>query len=186
MANYVGYCTTNNLSSTHIAKVSVPSGGLYAGQLVLLNSLDSSISKNYEVYSATQPATSNLAQTHFAMIQNGGFETLSDGRRPSGQPDYTQYTYLQYETAPVVFLDAHLTFEVGCTTVSGGTSNDYSSDIGKYIIPADGTYVGAVSASNTGVGNSLKIVAVKYLPVGGNFGGTLSANMVQTYVCIAQ
>ena len=182
MVNYVGYCTTNNLSSTHIAKVSVPSGGLYAGQLVLLNSLDSSISKNYEVYSATQPATANLAQTHFAMIQNGGFETLADGRRPEGQPDFTQYTYAQYDIAHAVFLDAHLTFEVGCTTVSGGTSSDYSTDIGKFIIPANGTYIGAVASSNTGAGNSLKIVGVKYLPIGGNF----ALGSVQTFVCVAQ
>ncbi|MFA7010594.1 MAG: hypothetical protein WC240_05175 [Bacilli bacterium] len=182
MANNIGYCTTNKLSSTHIAKVSVPSGGLVAGNIVLLNDLDNTITNNFEVYSATKPLTANLEQTHFAIIQNGGFETMSDGRRPEGQPDFTQYSYLAGEVATAVFVDPHLTFEIGCTTVTGGTAGSYVSDIGKFIIPADSTYVGVVSASNADIGNSLKIVAVKYLPLGGNFG----LDYAQTYVCVAQ
>ena len=182
MANNIGYCTTNKLSSTHIAKVLVPSGGLVAGNIVVLDSLASSIANNFEVYAAGQPATAGLGGTHFAMIQNGGIETLPDGRRPDGQPDYTQYTYNAGDVVTAVFLDPHLTFEVGVSTVSGGTTATPSSDIGKFIIPADGSYVGAVDASNSGVGNSLKIVAVKYLPLGGNFG----LEYAPTYVCIAQ
>jgi len=182
MANNIGYCTTNKLSSTHIAKATVPVGGLVAGNLVLLNDLDNTITNNFEVYATTQPTTGAFEQTHFAMVENGGFETLADGRRPDGQPDFTQYTFEAGETITAVFLDAHLTYEVGCATVTGGTSSDYSSDIGKYIVPANATYVGAVVSDNTGYGNSLKIVAVKYLPVGGNFG----LGYVQTYVCIAQ
>lgn len=182
MANNIGYCTTNKLSSTHIAKVLVPTGGLVAGNIVALESLASSIPNNFEVYTAGQPATDGLAGTHFAMIQNGGIETLADGRRPDGQPDYTQYTYKEGDVVTAVFLDPHLTFEVGVSTVSGGTTATPSSDIGKFIIPANGTYVGAVDASNSGVGNSLKIVAVKYLPLGGNFG----LEYAPTYVCIAQ
>ena len=182
MANYIGYCTTPRLASEHIAKVTVPAGGLTAGQLVLVESLNSDIAGNYEVFTATQPTTAALGSTHLAMVVNGGFETLSDGRRPAGQPDYSQYTYAAGETAPVVFLDPHLTFLVSQDVVTGGTAGTPASDIGKFIIPANATTAGAVSASNSSVGCSLKIVGTKYLPLGGNYG----ANFANVYVCVAQ
>lgn len=182
MATNIGYCTTNKLSSEHIAKVLIPSGGLVAGNIVVLDSLASSIANNFEVYTAGKPATAGLAGTHFAMIQNGGIETLADGRRPDGQPDYTKYTYGAGDVVTAVFLDPHLTFEVGVGTVTNGTSATPSSDIGKFIVPADDTYVGDVAASNSGIGMSLKIVAVKYLPLG----GFLGLEYAPTYVCIAQ
>lgn len=182
MSNNIGYCTTNKLGSRHIAKVLVPSGGLVAGNIVVLDSLASGIANNFEVYTAGQPATAGLGGTHFAMIQNGGIETLTDGRRPDGQPDYTQYSYAQGDVVTAVFLDPHLTFEVGVSTVTNGTTATPSSDIGSFIVPANGTYVGDVAASNSGIGMSLKIVAVKYLPLGGFFG----LEYAPTYVCIAQ
>lgn len=182
MANYVGYCITPRVCSEHIAKVTAPAGGLVAGQVVYVEELDATIPGNYEVFVATKPATAGLASRHLAMVINGGFETLSDGRRPAGQPDYTQYTYAEGENVPVVFLDEHLTFLVSPDSVSGGTSASPASDIGKFIIPANGTYTAAVNASNSGVGNSLKIVGTYYLPLGGNFGG----NFAQVYVCVAQ
>lgn len=182
MANYVGYCITPRVSSDHIAKVTAPSGGLKPGQLVFVESLDTGIAGNYEVFAATQPATAGLGGTNLAMVINGGFETLSDGRRPAGQPDYTQYTYAEGETVPVVFLDRHLTFLVSVDSVSGGTSAAPATDIGKFIIPANGTYVGAVSDDPSGIGNYLKIVGTYYLPLGGNYGG----NFANVYVCVAQ
>jgi hypothetical protein len=182
MANYVGYCITPRVCSEHIAKVTAPSGGLKPGQLVFVEELDSNIAGNYEVFVATQPATAGLGSKHLAMVINGGFETLADGRRPAGQPDYTQYTYAEGENVPVVFLDPHLTFLVSVDSVSGGTSAAPASDIGKFIIPANGTYTGAVDASNSGVGNSLKIVGTYYLPLGGNYGG----NFANVYVAVAQ
>lgn len=183
MAN-IGYCTNRNLSSQHIAKVVVPEGGLVAGNIVELSSLATTIGANYEVFVATQPATANLGNTDFAMVVNGGaFETLPDGRRPEGQPDFTQYTYQAGDIAPVVYLDRHLMFEIAITQVTGGTTATPSSDIGKYIIPANGTNVGAVSATNDSVGNSLKIIGVKYFPLGGAFGGVLSSGFAPTYIC---
>lgn len=182
MANYVGYPITPRICSEHIAKVTAPVGGLVAGQVVFVESLDTNIAGNYEVFAATEPATAGLGGTHLAMVINGGFETLSDGRRPAGQPDYTQYSYAAGETVPVVFLDPHLTFLVSVDSVSGGTSANPAADIGKFIIPADGTYTAAVAASNSGIGNSLKIVGTYYLPLGGNYGG----DFVQVYVGVAQ
>ena len=179
MANYVGYCVTPNIPSDKIVKVLVPSGGLHAGQIVNCVSLASSVAgvaNNLEVYTATQPTTATLGSKFFALIVPDGFETLSDGRRPAGQPDYTQYAYQEGDIATAVIMDKNLMFEIGVGTVTGGTVATPSSDIGKYIVPANATYTGAVSAEAT-AGLCLKIVGTTYFRNGGLYG----AGMIPCY-----
>lgn len=181
MANYVGYCVTPNIPSDKFVKVLVPAGGLHAGQIVNVVSLASSVDgvgNNLEVFTATQPTTATLGSKFFALIVNGGIETLSDGRRPAGQPDYTQYTYAEGDVATAILMDKNLIFEIGVGTVSGGTVATPNSDIGKYIVPANATYTGAVVAEAT-AGNCLQILGTKFFGNGGLFG----AGMIPTYVC---
>lgn len=181
MANYVGYCLTNKVGTRHVARVRVPANGFHAGQVVLLEDLDTTNPSNLEVYAATQPATNNLSSKKFAIIDNSGFETLNDGRRPDGQPDFTQYTYKEGDIATAVFMDAHLKFEISVSNVTGATTANPSSDIGKYLIPANGT--NALTLSETaGAGSSLKVVAVGNFANGGEFG----LGFIPTYICIAE
>lgn len=184
MANNIGQCITQRIASEHFAKVLVPAGGLKAGQVVLCTSLAASIpnvSNNLEIYTATKPLTANLDSGFFALVINGGFETLADGRRPAGQPDYTQYEYAEGEIADVIFLDRHLVFEIGVGNVSGATTATPSSDIGKFLIPANDTNILAVSAS-AGAGSCMKIIAVSNFRTGGLYGG----GFVPTYICVGQ
>jgi len=178
MANYIGQVITPKVASEHIAKVTVPSGGLYAGQVVIADTLDNTIAGNIEVFTAQQPATAKLGSAMVALVVNDGFETLSDGRRPEGQPNYYQYTYAEGETAPVVFLDRHLVFNIGADSITGGTAT-----VGQFLYPVDGsnnlTAGGSVPAGTT---CALKVVAVYNTPVGGNFGGGFATS----YICIAQ
>ena len=181
MANYVGYCITPKIPSDKFVKVLVPEGGLHAGQIVNVVSLASSVdgvANNIEVFTATQPTTATLGSKFFALVVNGGFETLADGRRPAGQPDYTQYVYAEGEVATAIIMDKNLMFEIGVGTVSGGTVATPSSDIGKYIVPANATYTGAVAAEAT-AGNCLQILGTHYFRNGGNF----AAGMLPTYIC---
>jgi len=182
MANYIGYCITPRISSDHFAKVLVPAGGLVAGQVVNCISLASTVagvSTNYEVYTATRPTTATLDSNNYALIVNGGFETMTDGRRPAGQPDYTQYTYEEADVADAIFLDRHLVYEIGVASISGASVTP-TSDIGKYIVPADGTYTMALSSTAT-AGGCVKILGVRNFANGGNYGG----NFVTTYICVA-
>lgn len=178
MANYVGYCVTPNLPSDKCVKVLVPASGLHAGQIVDCVSLASSVAgvdNNLEVYTATQPTTATLGSKFFAMIvPSGNIETLSDGRRPAGQPDYTQYVYQAGDIADAVIMDKNLMFEIGVSTVSGGTTASPSDDIGKYIVPANGTNTGAVSSEAT-AGLCLKILGTTYFSNGGLFGAGMIA-----------
>jgi hypothetical protein len=181
MSNYIGWVLTPSLSSRHIAKIIVPSGGLYAGQVAYLESLSSSISKNYEVFTATKPLTANFGSEHLAMVLNGGFETLSDGRRPSGQPDFTQYQYQEGEIATVAYIDRHLLFNISADAIDSATRANAA--VGKYLIPLNDSNNLAVAdsvASTTAC--SLKILSAYSMPVGGNFG----LDFATTYICVAE
>lgn len=178
MANYIGQCITPKVSSDHIAKVTVPVGGLHAGQVVIADTLDNTIAGNIEVFTATQPATANLGSNFVAMVINDGFETLSDGRRPDGQPNYYQYEFKAGETAPVVFLDRHLVFNIGAESITGGTAT-----VGQFLYPVDGSNtLTAGAAIPEGTAKGLKVIATYNTPVGGNFGGGFATS----YICVAQ
>ena len=172
MANYVSQVLTPRLSTTHIAKISVPSGGLKAGQVVIADTLQSGIAGNYEVFSATQPATATVNSNNLAIVINGGIETLADGRRPAGQPDYYQYTFAQGDIADVIYLDSHLKFNISISAIT----------VPVGVTPAAGMFLYATNASNNltinatadvpeGVTKVLKVLALTNTPIGGRFGG---------------
>lgn len=179
----VGYCITPNVTSDKVVKVLVPEGGLTAGQVVNLVSLASNVDgvdNNLEVWTATLPTTSTLGSKHIAMIVNGGLETLADGRRPDGQPDYTKYTYLAGDVCTAVIMDKNLIFEISGSAISGDTKQSPASDIGKYIVPVDGSYTMAMGSEPTN-GNCLKVIGTKYFYRGGLFASAYT----QTYVAVA-
>jgi len=179
--NYVGIVNTPKLESAHIAKIKVPSGGLYAGQVVYCEELDSTITNNFEVYLATKPVTSNFASKNLAIVLNGGFETMSDGRRPEGQPDFTQYSYAEGEIATVAFIDRHLRFSISGDSIDSDTIGDIA--IGKYLIPLDDSNSLAVATSvPDAITTALKVVAIRNMPVGGDFG----LGYATTYICVTQ
>lgn len=181
MANYIAQCITPRVSSDHIAKVTVPAGGLKAGQVVIADTLDAAIAGNIEVFTATQPAGGNLGSKFVGIVINDGLETLADGRRPDGQPNYYSYEYKEGETAPVIYLDTHLVFIIGKDSLDADTANNAA--VGQYLYPTAGSNdltVGAAIPEGTTMG--LKVVALYNTPIGGQFGGQFASS----FVCIAQ
>ena len=176
--NYIAQVITPRVSSEHIAKVAVPTTGLVPGQLVIADTLENTITGNIEVYSAGAISTEKLGSTAVAMVLNDGFETLDDGRRPAGQPNYFQYTYGNgEETAPVVFLDKHLMFNIGAECIDGG-----SATVGQYLYATNGsTQFTAGAAIPTGTVTGLKVLATYNTPIGGQFGGGFATS----YICVA-
>lgn len=179
MANYIGQCITPKVASEHISKVTVPAGGLYAGQVVVADTLDNTIAGNYEVYVATQPAVGNLGSEMVALVVNDGFETLDDGRRPAGQPNYFQYQYKQGDTATVVFLDKHLVFNISADSITDGGN----VEVGQFLYPVAGSNnLTAGAAIPEGTATGLKVVAKYNTPIGGLYGGGFATS----YICVAQ
>jgi hypothetical protein len=160
-----------------VLNATVPTGEtLNAGDIVLVNTLDTDISGNYSVFASTQPATANLGKK-MAIVINGGFELLADGRRPEGQPDYSQYSFAEGEVITVILLEVGLRFEISTDSLTGTATVGYS------IHPVDGAFK-PTTASTTPAGtySSLKTLALKNFRAGGKFG----AQFISTVVAIVQ
>ena len=179
----VAYCITPKITSDKFVKVVAPSGGLRAGQVVNCVSLASSVAGvplNLEVYSPSLPTTATLDSRFYCLIVNGGFEKLEDGRRPSGNPDYTTYVYNEGDVCQGILLDKNLVFEISGSCISGDTSLDPSADIGRYIVPVNGTYVLSIANAPT-TGGCLKIIGTAQF----RKGGILNDAFVSTYIALA-
>lgn len=166
MANYLCRVTNPRIPDYMVIKVSVPAGQtLHAGEIVPVKALDTTISDNYQVFSGTQPATADLG-LQMALIINDGFETLADGRRPDGQPDYTQYTYNAGEVVAAILLVPGLVFEISTDCITGTPA------VGSFLEPTNGSYGLSVKATQTaGTKSSLKMLNVsKNFRMGGQFG----------------
>lgn len=94
-----------------LANVRVNKGiDLTAGEAVVPEVIDTEIDNNHTVY-ITSPV-SELDDCP-ALVLNDYFETLEDGRRPDGNPDYTTYVYKQDDVVACIRLIPELRFEIG-------------------------------------------------------------------------
>ncbi|MEG0835770.1 MAG: hypothetical protein RR413_10040 [Christensenellaceae bacterium] len=164
MANYVCYPMTQ-IPEMHVAHVTAPAGGITAGSVVVIDTIDNAIAGNFTQFVATATTAANIKTNRIGIVINGGFEQLPDGRRPAGQPDFTQYTYPAGETVPVILFAPDLTFYLSddCLAAAGVLNN--------FLIPAAGTKVLATAAARSAtVLSHAKIMAKKYFRLGGQFG----------------
>ena len=177
MANYLCRATNPRVPDYLVKKVSVPAGKtLHAGDLVMLKTLDTGIADNYQVYVGDQPATADL-KLRAAIIINDGFETLSDGRRPDGQPDYTQYVYQAGDVVTAILLVPGLDFEISTSAITG------TAAVGKFVEPVNAAYAGSiVDARTAGTTSALKVLATKHFRMGGMFGYQFIDTVVATVV----
>ena len=149
----------------------VPAGQtLQAGAIVDLSTLDTTIANNYQVYVASAPAATS---TMLGIVINDGWEQLADGRRPEGQPDYTQYTFGAGEVVCVVALDKWTRFEISEDCIEGN-----APEVGGFLATQAAKY--QLAADDTGI---LRVDAKKYVRAGGQFGGSLAAGYIPSMVC---
>lgn len=149
----------------------VPAGQtLQAGAIVDLSTLDTTIANNYQVYVASAPAATS---TMLGIVINDGWEQLADGRRPEGQPDYTQYTFGAGEVVCVVALDKWTRFEISEDCIEGN-----APAVGGFLASQAAKY--QLAAGDTGI---LRVDAKKYVRAGGQFGGSLTAGYIPSMVC---
>ena len=177
--DYVSQLITPRVSTRFLSKIVVPAGGLNPGCVVVADTLDNTINGNYEVWKATQPAASNLDSKFMAIVLNDGFETLEDGRRPAGQPNYYKYTFEAGEVAPVAFIGSHLLYNISMDCIKDSTKNLINVD--NYLIPTAGDYL--LSASQTlpnDVFFGFKILTLYNTPKGGEFAGEFVSSMICT------
>lgn len=183
MKNYICYPMTPKVSSRFISKVRVSSGELTPGSAIIADTLDNSLIGNYETYSPRTATANDLGSKFFALVLNDGFETLEDGRRPDGQPNYFAYKYKVGDVAPILFLDNHMEYNIGVDCVADNTKN--LAIVGNYLVPVAGsTVLNAVASIPAGTFVGLKILALRSTPVGGDFGGQFSLSFVCTPIFV--
>lgn len=183
MSNYIARPVTS-VPDYLVAQVIVPANvTLFAGQVVALDAYPSGASAlpgNLFTYAVTAPG---IATKRVGIVLGGsGFETLPDGRRPKGQPDYTQYTYGAGDVVTVVVLEKNMRYEIS-TDVLSDTTN---IAVGNYltISAASGAnYKLATAAASTAANTTnIKILATNNFPLGGQFGG----NFANTLICVVE
>ena len=173
MANRVCYPMTD-VPEHLIGSVTAPEGGLKPGDVVVVNTIDNTISNNFTQYLATQPTTDLLANEALAIVISGGnFEELADGRMPDGQPDYTQYVYNAGKTAPVLFLEPRVIFYLSDDCLAAPAT------VNQYLYGADGTNVLAEGAEvPADILTVAKVQAKHNFRLGGMFGGEFTTGNV--------
>jgi len=156
-----------------VGTIIVPDGvTLYPGDIVLANTYSTAISKNYSVFDATKPLTATLGE-QMAIVINDGFEQLSDGRRPAGQPDYTKYEFIAGDVVTIIFLAPKLRFEVSYDAVTD------TPVVGKFMYPTNDAYLLTVGVSiPAGTFSAMKVLALKDFRLGGQFGGEFASTAV--------
>ncbi len=177
MANYIARTVTENPAYMQ-AQIKVPAGQTYhAGQVVVAESLDNSIRGNLSVYAPT--AVADITKEDIAIILNNGFETMADGRRPDGQPDYTQYEFRAGDVVTAHRLLPQTRYEISIDACAKSVK-DATIAPGDNLIPKNGSLELEYSKTGTAVTakNYLTIEATKYFRLGGLYGEQFASTLV--------
>lgn len=179
--NYICRAVTENPGYMQV-KFRVPENiEIVAGEIFVPNVLDLELGYgNWDVYA---PEVVEDETDIPAIILNNSFETLVDGRRPSGNPDYTQYIYREGETITGMLLLPELKFELSPDNLSNleEFKDAMNGDItNTYLYPDLGTsslkWTADIEEVETKV--YLVIEALKWFRLGGLFGGDFAQTMV--------
>ena len=165
--HFIGQTATENPGYMQ-AQIRVPAAEeLHAGQVVVAETLDASLgSKNLGVYAPTKVA--DATKDSIALVLNNGFETMADGRRPNGQPDYTQYEYQAGEILTAIKLLPEIRLEISFDCIN----NPKQIKRKGYLVPENnGSTLNFVDTLN-GVESKVYLVveALGHFKNGGQFG----------------
>ena len=137
-----------------------------AGDIYVAKKLNESLHGNWTVYNADM--IEDVSKEIPAIVINNSFETLADGRRPDGQPDYTQYAYEEGEVVTAIKLLPEIKMEISFDIIQN--RNDIESK--GYLIPENGTnllrFVSTIDDVNSKV--YFVIEALKHFRCGGAMG----------------
>ena len=172
--------TVTELPGYMCALIKVPEGdSMAAGEVYKAETLDTTISGNTTVYVAEYVTDKNDLPV---IALNDSFETLLDGRRPDGQPDYTQYVYNEGEVINSVRLDKNVKLELGTDTLSNQLDMKDIDDTNLkdtwLYINNEGRLTWSNSFANVSSRVYFVIEAVKYFRLGGQSGMEFARTLV--------
>lgn len=152
-----------------------------AGEIFVPNTLDTELGYgNWDVF---EPDVVGNVNDIPAIVLNGGFETMSDGRRPNGNPDYTQYVFKAGDTISAIKLLPETKFELSpdnFTNVAEFRAALENGVVNSYLIPVVGSSDLKWTANKADINTKVYLVveAVKYFRLGGLFGSDFALTLV--------
>lgn len=164
------------------AKFIVPANTeVTAGEIFVANTLDTELGYgNWDVF---EPDIVESVNDIPAIVINGGFEQMSDGRRPNGNPDYTQYIFRAGDTISAIKLLPETKFELSPDNLSNVADFRVALENGvtnSYLFPVVGSADLKWTANKADVNTKIYLVVegVKYFRLGGLFGGDFALTLV--------
>lgn len=133
---------------------------LYGGYLIEIDELEDSF-ENRQVYKAEKPAADTVM---YGIVLNGGYETLADGRRPEGQPNFLEYGFTSEIPCVVLRPEKAQTLRIGVNAINE------TAAVGNYLIPTTGQFKWTVSETLPEEGIALKVEKISEVGIGGMFG----------------
>ena len=175
MEHYVCRPVTE-LPSYMQAQFRVPQGEIItAGQVFAAEKLDTDL--KYGNWTVFVPEILSDTETQIpSIILDNGFETLPDGRRPDGQPDYTEYAFTENQVITAIRLLPETKFEISYDSVI----QESEIKVGGYLVPEVGSrhliYKEMLEETDTSI--YLVVEALKHFRIGGLYGNEFANTMV--------
>lgn len=133
---------------------------LYAGYLIQVNELEDTF-ENRQVYKAEKPSANTL---FYGIVLNGGYEELADGRRPEGQPNFTEYGFTAKTVCTSLRPTENQTLRIGLNAITGTVA------VGNFLVPTTGDYKWTVATTKPTSGLALYVEKITEVGIGGQFG----------------
>lgn len=181
LPNYICRNVTE-LPSYMFVKFIVPkSDEILAGEFYVAENLNEELGYgNWDVYQLDKFSNENEVP---AIILNGNFETLSDGRRPNGQPDYTQYKFIGEDVASAIRLLPEIKFELSIDILDN--LEDFKAALSDgientYIYPElnSNKFKWTKNLEDINTKTYMVIESLKYFRLGGLFGSDFAQTII--------
>ena len=148
---------------------------LNAGQIYVGEKVDTELgSQNYDTFIPEE--ISDTTKQIPSILINNEFEQLPDGRRPDGQPDYSQYYFTEGEVVTAISLLPETKYELSYDSIIA----ESEIKVGGVLYPEEGSSRLMYADDLYGVNSRtyLKIEALKFFRLGGDFGSQFANTMV--------
>ena len=175
MANFC-YPLHDKIDEKLVEVVIVPVGAtLTSGDIILAETLTAGSNK---VYDGTQ--VSDITTDEPAIIIDQRFEESTDGRRPNGGNMLEDIKFVAGDKVHVIRLSKNMKYEIAVDKLLN--TGVVAPAAGVYLIPQNGAWSFATSATIGTAIVALKIESTPAVPTGGNLGLGFSSSVIARVV----
>lgn len=181
MAKKTYFCKpATDVEKGDVVAVEVLAGSkLHAGQIVKAETMNPTNRHNGMLNHFVYDAEVAELTDDLVILINDYFETMEDGRRPEGNPDFTTYEYDEGEVVTGVHLVENRLYRITSDCIKNGAI----PAIGNFLVPDGTTHdLNITTTAPADVKFYLEVKAIKPFHLGGLFGGQSTAGFAKEIV----